>query len=114
NRQFHPAADYGLSFTDQLILPFTQSPVAALLGLLVAAAGFAAAFKLYARAERDPLPEKLGALSRWMRNRFYFDEFYQATFIRFHDALAAIAAGIDRWLIGGLIVRGLHGTTEFA
>jgi len=26
-----------------------------------------------------------------MRHRFYFDEIYEATFIRFHDFLAAIA-----------------------
>jgi NADH-quinone oxidoreductase subunit L len=59
------------------------------------------------------LPAKLGALSGWMRNRFYFDELYQATFIRLHDFLAAVAEWIDRWIIAGLGVRGIHGTTEF-
>jgi NADH-quinone oxidoreductase subunit L len=47
-----------------------------------------------------------------MRNRFYFDEFYEAVFIRIHDLLAAFAAGFDRWIISGLVVRGTHGTTE--
>jgi NADH-quinone oxidoreductase subunit L len=45
-----------------------------------------------------------------MRNRFYFDVIYQATFIRFHDALASIAAWLDR--VGALGIRGIHGTTE--
>ena len=48
-----------------------------------------------------------------MRNRFYFDEIYQATFIRLHEFLAAIAAAFDRWIVAGLLVRGTHGTTEF-
>ena len=47
-----------------------------------------------------------------MRDRFYLDEFYQATFIRLHDFLAAIAAWIDRWIIAGVGVQGVHGTTE--
>ena len=47
-----------------------------------------------------------------MRNRFYFDEIYEATVIRWHDLLAAIAGGCDR--VAGLIVRGTHGTTELA
>ena len=72
-----------------------------------------AAYALYAKASKDPLPEKLGALSRAMRNRFYFDELYEATVIRLHDGLATVADWIDRWLIAGLAVRGVHGTTEF-
>ena len=76
--------------------------------------GFAAAYGLYAKAAKDPLPEKLGDLSRAMRNRFYLDELYQATVIRFHDFLAAVAAWFDRWIIAGVGVRGTHGTTELA
>ena len=45
-------------------------------------------------------------------NRFYFDELYEATVIRAHDFLAATADWIDRWVISGFAVRGLHGTTE--
>jgi NADH-quinone oxidoreductase subunit L len=60
----------------------------------------------------DPLPATLGPLSQAMRNRFYFDELYQATFIRAHDFVASVAGWIDRWLISGVMVRGVHGTTE--
>src|SRR6185369_7007152 len=108
--QFETVA--GLTLTQQLIAPFVESPVAASLGLLAAALGFYAAFVLYSKADKDPLPEKLGVLAVWMRDRFYLDELYQATFIRLHDFLAAIADWIDRWLIAGVAVRGLHGTTE--
>ncbi len=74
--------------------------------------GFAAAYIHYAKAAKDPLPEKLGALARVMRNRFCFDEIYQATVIRLHDFLAAVADWFDRWIIAGLAVWGTHGTTE--
>jgi NADH-quinone oxidoreductase subunit L len=112
-RQFHPnAPEHELSLAAQIFAPFAHAPWAALAGLVAAAVGFAAAYALYLNASKDPLPEKLGALSRWMRNRFYLDELYEATFIRLHDYLAAFAAWIDRWLISGLAVRGTHGTTE--
>jgi NADH-quinone oxidoreductase subunit L len=74
--------------------------------------GLAFALNLYWNAEKDPLPEKIGALARTLRNRFYFDEFYEATVIRLHDAIAAIADWFDRWIVAGLMVRGTHGTTE--
>ena len=47
-----------------------------------------------------------------LRNRFYFDEFYEATFIRLHHTLAAIADWFDRWIVAGLMVRGTHGAIE--
>ena len=60
------------------------------------------------------LPEKLGWLSRAMRNGFYFDELYDRIIIPYtHEALAKLADAIDRWIISGLMVRGAHGTTEF-
>jgi NADH-quinone oxidoreductase subunit L len=106
-----PGPEHVASIWVQIIAPLLEAPGAALLGLLAAALGIFAAYLLYAKAAADPLPAKLGALSRAMQNRFYFDEIYQATFIRFHDLLAAIAAWIDRWIIGGLVTFA-HGTTE--
>ena len=101
------------TFLHQLFLPFAVSPVAALLGLAAAAAGCFFAFRLYWHTDIDPLPNKLGTLSRWMRNRFYFDELYEATVIRAHDSLAGFLAWFDRIFVAGLGVRGVHGTTEF-
>jgi NADH-quinone oxidoreductase subunit L len=96
----------------RLIGPWREAPGAAVCGLAAFVAGLGAAYALYAGADKDPLPEKLGAVSVAMRNRFYFDELYKATVIPLHDGLAAVAAWIDRWIIAGLCVRGIHGTTE--
>jgi NADH-quinone oxidoreductase subunit L len=106
------AGEHGMSTVQQLVAPFTQAPWAAGFGLLAVAIGFGGAYLLYARAAADPLPARLGLFSRWMRDRFYFDELYHATFVRLHDLLAAVAEWIDRWIIAGLGVRGTHGTTE--
>jgi NADH-quinone oxidoreductase subunit L len=108
-----PGTEHGSSTLQQLIAPFTASPWAALIGLAAAAGGWAAARALYAQAAKDPLPDKLGALSRWMRNRFYLDEFYEATVIRFHDALAALAAWFDHWVIEGFCLGLVRGGTDF-
>ena len=74
--------------------------------------GFAFALGLYWNAAKDPLPEKIGALSRALSNRLYFDELYAATVIKFQEITAAIADWFDEWIIAGLMVRGAHGTTE--
>jgi NADH-quinone oxidoreductase subunit L len=112
NRQFGPEAAHAAGFLARLIYPFEHAFVAAVLGLVAAVAGFALARHFYAKADADPLPARLGALSTWMRDRFYFDELYEATVIRLHDGLAMVSGWIDRWLIAGLAVRGTHGVTE--
>jgi NADH-quinone oxidoreductase subunit L len=101
-------------FSQQLTAPFQHAPAAAWSGILVFALGALAAWRLYAGTTSDPLPAKLGFFSRAMRNAFYFDDFYAATVIRFHDFLAAIADWFERWIIAGLAVRGAHGSTELA
>ena len=106
--------EQNVSFVRELFAPFIHAPLAATTGLLAVLVGFVAAYSLYAKATKDPLPETLGTLSRAMRNRFYIDELYQTTVIRFHDSLAAVADWFDRWIIAGLAVRGTHGTTELA
>ena len=110
---FMPGAEpaEALSLSGQLVA-FTHAPWAAAFGLAAAIGGFAMAYFLYSKAATDPLPQKIGVLSRWMRDRFYFDELYQATVIRLHDWAAIVADWIDRWLIGFAAVRGAHATTE--
>jgi len=96
----------------QLIYPFQHAPVAACSGLAAFAIGLFAAWKLYANAKSDPLPAKLGGLSRAMANRFYFDEIYEATVIRIHDAIATISDWIDRWIVEGLCLGLVRGGTD--
>ena len=112
-RHFNPGeAIPHLSIGEEMFAPFTHAPMAAFLGLGAVVFGFSAAYALYAGAEKDPLPEKLGFLSRAMRNRFYFDELYTGLIRITHELLAQLADWFDRWIVAGLMVRGLHGTTE--
>jgi NADH-quinone oxidoreductase subunit L len=99
-------------FFGALVAPFIHSPVAASLGLLAVAVGFVAAWSLYAKAATDPLPAKLGVLAKWMKNKFYFDELYEATVIRGHDSLAAAVDWIDRWIVQGACIGLIRGGTD--
>ena len=58
------------------------------------------------------MPAKLGILSRAMANRFYFDEIYEATVIRIHDAIAAVSDFIDRWIVEGLCLGFVRSGTD--
>ncbi len=110
-KQFNNA-EHALTVSQQLVAPFSQAPAAASFGLLAMALGFVGAYAVYAKANTDPLPARLGPLSRWMRDRFYLDELYEATVIRVHDFIAAVVGWIDRWVIAGVGVQGAHGFTE--
>jgi len=85
-----------------------------LVGIGVAVAGIWLAFSIYKNAPSDPLPAKLGWFSRWMKNKFYWDEIYEATFIRAHDFLAALADWIDRWILEGAIIGAIRGGTNLS
>jgi len=96
----------------RLVDPFRHAPVAAFGGLVAVVIGFLAAKAFYGRAKSDPLPGKLGALSRAMANRFYFDEIYEATVIRAHDLIASVADWIDRWIVEGFCIGLVRGGTD--
>ena len=102
-----------LSVAQQFLEPL-RTHVPMLIGIGVALLGIFLAFALYKNASSDPLPAKLGALSTAMKNRFYFDEFYAATFIRAHDFLAAVADWIDRWILEGAIIGAIRGGTDLS
>ena len=100
------------SFGQSLVEPFVHSPVGVLIGLAFIAVGIFAARALYRDAVSDPLPAKLGGLATAMKNRFYFDELYEATVIRAHDFIAAVMDWIDRWLVEGLCIGLVRGGTD--
>jgi NADH-quinone oxidoreductase subunit L len=102
-----------LSFAQQLIEPL-KTPIPMLIGIGVALLGIFLAFSLYKNATNDPLPAKLGKLAVAMKNRFYFDEFYEATFIRAHDFIATVADWIDRWIVEGACIGFLRGGTDLS
>ena len=102
-----------LSVAQQLTEPF-HNLFPMLCGLGAVAVGFALAFTLYRNAAADPLPAKLGGLATAMKNKFYFDEFYEATFIRAHDFIAAVADWLDRWILEGAIIGAIRGGTDLS
>ena len=108
------AADHEtLSIAQQFLEPL-HAPVAMFIGIGVALAGIFLAFSLYKNAASDPLPAKLGALAIWMKNKFYFDELYEATFVRAHDFIATVADWIDRWLVEGFCIGAIRGGTDLS
>ena len=46
-----------------------------------------------------------------MRNRFYLDEIYAFLIKWTQGSLATVSAFFDRWILDGMIVRGLSGGT---
>jgi len=112
------AAQFGeaehASIAQRIVEPFTHSPVAATIGILAVIAGFFTARAFYLNAETDPLPAKLGGFATAMKNRFYFDEIYEATFIRAHDFIAAVMDWIDRWVVDWAGIGLVRGGTDFS
>ena len=102
-----------LSVSQQLLEPLSNK-FAMFWGLGAVVVGFLLAKLFYGNAASDPLPKKLGGLATLMKNKFYFDEFYQATFVRLHDLLAAIADWIDRWILEGAIIGVIRGGTDLS
>jgi NADH-quinone oxidoreductase subunit L len=106
------AADHeNLSVAQQALEPL-HNIFPMLCGIGAVAVGLIAAFVLYGKTATDPLPAKLGKLATAMKNRFYFDEFYEATFIRAHDFIAAVCDWIDRWLVEGFCIGAIRGGTD--
>src|SRR6478736_3186641 len=95
-----------------LVYPFKHAPVAALSGLGAFAVGLFLAWKLYWNAKEDVFATKFSGLSKLMSNRFYFDEIYEATVIRIHDAIATISDWIDRWIVEGFCIGLVRGGTD--
>jgi NADH-quinone oxidoreductase subunit L len=102
-----------LSISEQAMHPFHDIfPMACGIGAVVV--GLFLAFSLYRNTATDPLPAKLGALAEAMKNKFYFDELYEATVIRLHDFIAALADWIDRWILEGAIIGAIRGGTDLS
>jgi len=112
NSEFAPSFEK-LSVVQQITEPL-HNIIPMLLGIGAVAVGFLAALALYGNAASDPLPAKLGGFATAMKNRFYFDELYEATFIRLHDFIASVADWIDRWLVEGLCIGFVRGGTDLS
>jgi len=110
--QFTPDRE-SLSMAGQALEPL-HNIVPMLLGIGAVAVGLFAAWTLYGRAATDPLPARLGGLAEAMKNKFYFDELYEATVIRWHDWIAAVCDWFDRWMIEGFCIGLIRGGTNLS
>ena len=90
------------------------NPLVLAASLVVLVFGTLVANTVYSGAKADPLPARFGRLTKALRNRFWFDEIYQWLIDNVQENLAKLVDAIDRWVIAGLLVRGVHGTTELA
>ena len=90
------------------------NPLVLAASLVVLVFGTLVANTVYSGAKADPLPARFGRLTKALRNRFWLDEIYQWLIDNVQENLAKLADAIDRWVIAGLLVRGVHGTTELA
>ena len=81
-------------------------------GTIAAAVGMIGGYMVYRNADMDPLPAKLGVLSRWMRDRFYFDELYAFLNHWTQETLSYASNWFDRWIIAGLGVKGTSGAID--
>jgi NADH-quinone oxidoreductase subunit L len=80
-----------------------------LLSIALVGVGLGLGWWLYGRRPRasaeahDPLVTAAPKLLAALANRLGFDELYAATFGRLNALLAAVAAGLDRWVFGVLV-----------
>ena len=81
-------------------------------GTIAASVGMIGGYMVYRNADTDPLPAKLGVLSRWMRDRFYFDELYAFLNHWTQETLSYASNWFDRWIIAGLGVKGTSGAID--
>jgi NADH-quinone oxidoreductase subunit L len=102
-----------------LFAPGELAHGAGLMALSVAlvGTGFGLGWVLYLRrprqsaAEPDPLERGAPALFAALAARLHLDAFFRATVVRAGEALAGLAAWLDRWVWGGA-VRGTAALTE--
>jgi NADH-quinone oxidoreductase subunit L len=73
------------------------------LSVFVFIAGAGLAWFVYAGKDSDPIHIPLFA------NRFYVDQFYQTLIAWTEDLAASLSATFDRWILDGVIVRGISG-----
>jgi NADH-quinone oxidoreductase subunit L len=104
-----PSLIAGFPVVSHIFFPQGESAEPSIIAIAVSLAvfvgGVLAAFALYRGKTSDPISVPLFA------NRFYIDEFYSVLVKWTQDALAGVAAFVDRWVIDGGLVRGLGGTT---
>lgn len=101
----HPIEYRGM--VEAVLEPINHAPLVGAFGMMAVVVGWLLAWNIYGgKIEEDPIPNKLTLLADAMKCRFYFDEIYQFLISITHEALSRVAAWLDQWIIGGLLVKG--------
>lgn len=84
---------------------------AMVMGLITAVGSIFLGWKVYSgenlkAGATDPLERRFPRLFRILHNKYYVDEFYEATIIRFTRFCAKIADYFDRYVLNGIFVWG--------
>jgi NADH-quinone oxidoreductase subunit L len=91
---------------------FSPTPLSVpilLLSALLAVGGLFLSWLFYGRdalkqGQKDPLINALGPVHTILKNQYYVDEFYQATFVRGSLALASLFYQVDyRWVVDPIV-----------
>ncbi|HNB54736.1 MAG TPA: NADH-quinone oxidoreductase subunit L, partial [Anaerolineales bacterium] len=85
-------------------LEFTWTPL--LVSLTVATLGLLGgwfAYRNFSAGQTDPAKKVLGGLHTVLQNKYYFDEMYNASFVRASQALAQFAGWFDRNVIDNIL-----------
>ncbi len=83
----------------------THNTLVPLLAISVFALGTIVAYVLYCGKSKDPI------VIRPLANRLYIDEFYSALIAGTQDVLASLSGWLDRYVLDGVLVRGLSAGT---
>jgi NADH-quinone oxidoreductase subunit L len=96
-----------LTGTHAHVEPVPFRPIGVVLSIGIAVLGWVVGWALYGRApeasrERDPL-RRLGPIWTLLYKKYYVDEIYSATFVRFSIWFANFNAAIDQYIVDGLV-----------
>ena len=90
----------------------TEAPLAMAFSVLALLIGGSIAWTLYAKADSDPIADRLHGLSTALKNRLYFDEIFNGLIYITHEAISKLAQWVDRMILGGFIVKGLSNVVD--
>jgi NADH-quinone oxidoreductase subunit L len=84
-----------------------------LVSTLLVAAGLAAGWRMYGEGrpvrELDPLEAALPRPFDWLRRKFYVDDLYARTVLRWHDQFATGCRRLEEQLFEGLVAAAVYG-----
>jgi len=81
-----------------------------LTSVVIVFTGLGLGWRLYGKrrrktaAEPDVLEAAQPALFRWLQNKYFIDEFYDATVVRLNALAAQLCDFLDRWIWGGVVL----------